>query len=160
MAVVTSSDHVEKAAAPTLREGGKDDLPALVRVWRSAVDATHQFLPAGDRDAIEAVLASDYLPAVRLTVAELDGETIAFAGTSGARLEMLFVHAELRGRGIGSMLIEHVLREDGVIDVDVNEQNPAAVAFYTSKGFVTVGRSPVDETGRPYPLLHLTRCPG
>jgi putative acetyltransferase len=129
-------------------------------VWRSAVDATHDFLPDADRDSIEGLLASDYLPAVRLTVAELRGEPIAFAGTSDGKLEMLFVHDALRGRGIGSMLLEHVLREEGVVEVDVNEQNPAAVAFYAAKGFTVSGRSALDEAGRPYPLLHMSRSSG
>jgi putative acetyltransferase len=37
----------------------------------------------------------------------------------------------------------------------VNEQNTAAVAFYKACGFVVEGRSELDETGRPYPLLHM-----
>lgn len=156
MAVDTSSGRVEEVPIPALREGRVDDFPALVDVWRSAVHATHDFLPDADRDSIESLLASDYLPAVRLTVAELAGEPVAFAGTNEGKLEMLFVQAALRGQGIGSLLIEHVLHEQGVHEVDVNEQNPAAVAFYTSKGFVTVGRSAVDEAGRPYPLLHMS----
>lgn len=160
MAVDLPSHRVKKVSLPVLREGRIDDFPALVHVWRSAVDATHHFLPDADRDSIEGLLASEYLPAVRLTVAELSGEPVAFAGTSEGKLEMLFVQDALRGQGIGSLLIEHVLHEQEVTEVDVNEQNPAAVAFYSSKGFVTVGRSAVDEAGRPYPLLHMSLVSG
>lgn len=39
--------------------------------------------------------------------------------------------------------------------VDVNEQNTQAVGFYARAGFTVTGRSPVDDEGRPYPLLHL-----
>lgn len=156
MAVGVPSEHLGEAAA-TLRAGHRDDFPALVRVWRSAVDATHHFLPEVDRESIQALLASEYLPAVRLTVAEIDGRPVGFAGTSDRRLEMLFVHDALRGRGIGSMLIEHVVHEDGVVHVDVNEQNPAAVDFYISRGFAITGRSDRDDAGRPYPILHMSR---
>jgi putative acetyltransferase len=144
---------------PILREGRSDDFPALVGVWRSAVDASHHFLADDDRNSIENLLASHHLPAVRLTVAELDGEPIAFAGTKDSTLEMLFVHDAFRGRGVGSMLIDHVVREEGIIDVDVNEQNSAAVSFYASRGFTVVGRSALDEAGRPYPLVHMSRAP-
>jgi putative acetyltransferase len=128
-------------------------------VWRSAVDAKHHFLSDEDRDSIESLLASEHLPEVRLTVVELNGEPIAFAGTKDRTLEMLFVHDSFRGRGVGSMLIDHVVREEGIVDVDVNEQNPAAVNFSASRGFTTVGRSAVDGAGRPYPLVHMARQP-
>ena len=39
--------------------------------------------------------------------------------------------------------------------LDVNEQNPQAVGFYEHEGFVVAGRSPVDDAGRPFPLLHM-----
>jgi ribosomal protein S18 acetylase RimI-like enzyme len=46
---------------------------------------------------------------------------------------------------------------DGDLTVDVNEQNPAARGFYEALGFVVVGRSPLDEGGRPFPVLHMRR---
>jgi putative acetyltransferase len=45
----------------------------------------------------------------------------------------------------------------GELTVDVNEQNPAACGFYEALGFVVVGRSPVDDDGRPFRLLHMRR---
>jgi putative acetyltransferase len=48
----------------------------------------------------------------------------------------------------------------GDLTVDVNEQNPAAVGFYEAVGFVVVGRSPLDDAGRPFPLLHMRRPVG
>lgn len=38
--------------------------------------------------------------------------------------------------------------------VDVNEQNPDALAFYEGRGFVIKGRSETDGEGRPFSLLH------
>lgn len=134
---------------------GPAEYPALVAIWRSAVDATHDFLAPADRDAIEAALASDYLPAVRLTVAEVDGRPAGFAGVLDGTLEMLFVDGTRRGSGIGSALLAHAVEEHGVTAVDVNEQNVGAAGFYAHRGFEVVGRSETDEAGRPYPLLHL-----
>lgn len=134
---------------------GPEEYPALVRVWRSSVDATHDFLAAADRDAIESRLASDYFPQVRLTVAEADGAPVGFAGTAGEDLAMLFVHADARGRGVGRALLARVIREQGVRTVDVNEQNERAAGFYAHSGFVVTGRSETDGDGLPYPLLHL-----
>jgi putative acetyltransferase len=75
----------------------------------------------------------------------------------GERLEMLFVDDAFRGRGIGTKLLEHAVHAHGVTELDVNEQNPGALAFYQSKGFEVIGRSELDPAGRPYPLLHMRR---
>jgi putative acetyltransferase len=134
---------------------GADEHPALIAIWRRAVDATHDFLAEADRDAIEARLATDYLPAVTLSVAERDGRAVGFSGVHGDSLEMLFVDAADRGSGIGSALLDHAVSTLGVTRVDVNEQNGPAAAFYAHHGFAIRGRSDHDEAGRPYPLLHL-----
>ncbi|MGY5766567.1 acetyltransferase [Brachybacterium sp. DNPG3] len=134
---------------------GAAEHPELVRIWRGAVDATHEFLAAQDRDEIESRLAADYLPAVDLWVAERGGRPVGFAGVVGDGLEMLFVAADERGTGVGTALLTHAVDELGVVSVDVNEQNAQAAGFYAARGFEVVGRSETDDAGRPYPLLHL-----
>lgn len=134
---------------------GRSDDPALVAIWRSAVDATHDFLSESDREELEKHLAADYFPAVRLTVAEFDGRAVGFSGVVDGDLAMLFIDASERGRGIGTALLDHAIEHDDVTTVDVNEQNLSAVTFYLHRGFDVTGRSETDEAGRPYPLLHM-----
>lgn len=134
---------------------GPVEYERLVQIWSSAVDATHDFLSVQDKREIESHLASGYFPQVKLSLAEVDGEVVGFAGTVQGRLEMLFVHDAHRGRGVGRALLKHVISEDDVSTVDVNEQNPEAVGFYLHEGFSVGGRSELDSDGRPYPLLHL-----
>lgn len=137
---------------PTL---GAAEYPVLAAIWRGSVDATHGFLAEADRDDIEARLPSDYLPAVLLCVAERGGRPVGFSGVLKGTLEMLFVDAAQREKGIGTALLDHAISEHGVTEVDVNEQNVSAAGFYAHRGFEVVGRSETDEAGRPYPLLHL-----
>ncbi|MGN6425331.1 MAG: acetyltransferase [Leifsonia sp.] len=134
---------------------GPAEYPQLVAIWRSAVDATHDFLAEADRAEIESRLASDYLPAVTLSVAERGGAAVGFSGVLDGRLEMLFVHAAQRGGGVGTALLADAVDRLGVTEVDVNEQNASAAGFYAHRGFEVAGRSETDEAGRPYPLLHL-----
>ena len=134
---------------------GPVDFAPLVAIWRSAVDATHEFLADADCDEVESRLESDYFPAVSLTVAELNGRPVGFAGVLDGNLEMLFIDAKQRGTGIGTSLLSHAINDHGVRYVDVNEQNRQAVEFYTRRGFQVVRRSETDDAGRPYPLLHL-----
>jgi putative acetyltransferase len=53
--------------------------------------------------------------------------------------------------------VAHAQELRGALTVDVNEQNAAARGFYAALGFDVVARSPLDETGRPYPILHMRR---
>ena len=139
-----------------IREGAAtDEYPRLVEIWRTAVDSTHDFLAEVDRATIEEKLPTDYLPNVRLAVAERAGLAVGFAGTADGDLAMLFTHADQRGSGVGSALLHHVIRSHKVSTVDVNEQNEQAVSFYRHFGFEIVSRSPIDAGGLPYPLLHM-----
>lgn len=154
--MVVANDALEIVLRPCR---GPEEFPALVAIWRSAVDATHGFVAADYLAEIERAMPEAYLPAVQLTVAETEGRAVGFAGTIGERLEMLFVDGALRGRGVGSALLDYAVQELGVTELDVNEQNPHAVAFYTRRGFEVVGRSERDGSGLPYPLLHMRRSP-
>ncbi|UOR02451.1 GNAT family N-acetyltransferase [Leucobacter allii] len=131
------------------------DYSTFAEIWRRAVDATHDFLTIGDRNAIEARLCTDYFPSVTLSAAEVGGRTVGFCGTLDGSLEMLFVDPSHHGNGVGTALLRHAIRNDHVTRVDVNEQNTPALRFYEYHGFEIVRRSPSDEAGRPYPLLHL-----
>ena len=51
--------------------------------------------------------------------------------------------------------LEYGIREQGVREVTVNEQNPQAVGFYEHMGFETYQRTACDEEGNPYPLLYM-----
>ncbi len=71
-------------------------------------------------------------------------------------IEMLFVHPDFMGKGIGKSLLTYAIRQKGMTKVDVNEQNDKAVKFYISNGFVVTGRSELDSDGRPFPILHMS----
>ncbi len=73
----------------------------------------------------------------------------------GKQVEMLFVDSVFHRRGIGRALLDFARRRWPCLWLDVNEQNGAAVQFYSKYGFTTRGRSELDGQGRPYPLLHL-----
>ena len=92
---------------------------------------------------------------MNLIVAEIDGEIVGFAGTNDRNLEMLFVHADFRGEGVGGALLRKTVRDHGVQTVDVNEQNVQATGFYKHAGFTVTAGSEVDADGLPYPLLHM-----
>lgn len=141
--------------ALAIRPARVDEHDALVDVWEAAVRATHDFLAEDDVQRYRRLLPGSYLPQVDVRVAERDGRVLGFVGTSGHRIEMLFVDPAAHGSGVGTALLRTAMAQHDEVEVDVNEQNPAAVGFYESRGMRVVGRSATDGEGRPFPLLHL-----
>ena len=143
----------------TVRKGRPSDAPQLLEVWRRAVAATHSFVTPEDRDAIDHLVASEYLPNADLFVAaDEDDRPVAFLGGSGREIESLFVDPAVHDRGVGTMLMDaFAALGAGTLTVEVNEQNETARRFYERRGFRVVERFPDDRQGRPYPLLRMTR---
>ena len=140
----------------TIRGKAPDDVDALHLLWAASVRATHHFLSAADFAEISALVRDRYLPAAALDVAVDAGDRpLGFLGMSGTHIDALFVDPAVHGRGIGRALVAYAAARAPVLSVDVNEQNEGAVAFYGRLGFRRTGRSPTDDEGRPYPLLHL-----
>jgi putative acetyltransferase len=83
------------------------------------------------------------------------GALVGFLGVTDGKIEALFVHPSWHRVGVGRRLADHAVAELEARAVDVNEQNEQAVAFYLRLGFKVEGRSEVDGTGRPLPLLHM-----
>jgi ribosomal protein S18 acetylase RimI-like enzyme len=137
-----------------------------VRVWRASPDEAEQVarLLAAFRDHLDydgpddaAVLAS-----VERLIGRDDTEYLLAASGDGTAqgvaqvryrwgiwwdaedcwLEDLYVSADARGTGLGRALTEAVIeraRERGCrrVELDVNTENPAALALYRSLGFET-----------------------
>ncbi|WP_225770179.1 acetyltransferase [Inquilinus sp. Marseille-Q2685] len=143
-----------------IRPGQPGDHPALLDIWLRAVRATHDFLTEAEIQAMLPLLRDQYLAAVELWVAAVpDGAAEGFMGLDGAKVEMLFVDPDRHGRGIGRALLSHAAALKGMLTLDVNEQNPGALAFYRKCGFRATGRSPLDGQGQPFPLIHMTLTP-
>lgn len=133
---------------------------ALLALWERSVRATHTFLVEADivfyRPLVADIIAGDALELWVLT--DETNVPMGFLGLAGHSIEALFLEPAHLGRGGGRRLVAHAQElRVGALTVDVNEQNAAARGFYEALGFEVVARSPLDETGRPYPILHMRR---
>lgn len=132
------------------------DYPRVLVVWEASVRATHHFVTEKDIEFFRRMLG-DRLPRLPNLVGSRDGrgEVIGFISVSGRNLDMLFVHPDWRGTGVGRRLLEYAVRSLHATTLDVNEQNEQALGFYRHMGFEVTGRSERDGTGKPYPILHM-----
>ena len=119
--------------------------------------ASHDFLSEQDIQMLLPIVRDQALPSLEVWV--LCDETsapIGFMGLDKNKLEALFVSPASFRRGGGKLMLEYARKLKGQLQVDVNEQNSGAVAFYLSNGFSVTGRSPTDSLGFAFPLLHLS----
>jgi GNAT superfamily N-acetyltransferase len=104
------------------------DASMLASVERIIVRDDAEYLLAGERDPVG--------------VAQVRYRWSVWWDAEDCWLEDLYVRPEARGDGVGRTLVEVVVdraRERGCrrVELDVNSENPAAMALYQSLGFDT-----------------------
>jgi [ribosomal protein S18]-alanine N-acetyltransferase len=130
--------------APLLRDATTDDLPALLGLESSF---------PGDRLSARQYRHHLRNPRARLRVATVEGRLVGSsllltrAGSRRARLYSIVVDPACRGRGVGRVLAEDVLkqaREAGCdrLDLEVRADNASAQALYRALGFSEQRRLP------------------
>lgn len=129
-------------------------LDSLINVWERAVRATHHFLTEQD---IQNLIPHGRraLNMVDLFVVNENKFPVAFMGILDDKIEMLFVSPDYFRKGIGQRLIRLAIDEYKIRYIDVNEQNPNALAFYKKMGFQVFERTETDELGNPFPILKM-----
>ena len=133
-----------------------EDFPELLSVWENSVRATHDFITEDDIAFFKPIIIEQAFPNVTLKCIKDEHKAIlGFVGVHDSKIEMLFILDAARGEGIGKVLLNYAVEQLAANKVDVNEQNPLAVGFYQHMGFKVASRSPLDDMGKPFPILHM-----
>lgn len=129
------------------------DCPILMDVWERSVRATHHFLPEDYLQEIKLMLPAIFPSVTMYVYVDESKQLLGFTGVAEGKIEMLFLHPEARGKGIGKILLHYSMHILGAYELDVNEQNEQDVGFYQHMGFTVIERKETDGLGRPFPLL-------
>jgi putative acetyltransferase len=149
---MTSRPHAPAGLRPFLAP----DAPLLAEIFRASIAelAAEDYstaqqeawaAAADDEDAFTARLAGELT-----LVATIDGAPVGFAALKGAdRIDMLYVHPAVAGRGVGAMLCEALEklaagRGAAVLTADASDN---ALNFFTHRGFVAERRNTVLRNG-------------
>ncbi len=127
----------------------------ILVVWERSVLATHDFLTPADFEEIKELVASIDFDLLQVYCLVNEGILLGFIGVTDRKIEMLFLDPEYIGQGLGKKLLLFAVNELNADELDVNEQNGQAVAFYKKFGFRTYERTETDDQGRCYPLLRM-----
>ncbi len=134
-----------------------EEFPEILSIWEASVKATHHFLsPEKIQDIKQIIVRGNLFAKVEIySYFDINGRRLGFLGLSKNKIEMLFIHPDFRGNGVGKALTEFALLEKNIRRVDVNEQIRQAVGFYKKMGFKVVKRNPLDAAGNPFPILEM-----
>lgn len=151
----SKSDTMPDPDHLTLRDYEGADLDACMMIWREASQVAHPFLSPDELDADGDITRAHYIPAARITMAELGGVPAGFIAMKGDYIAALFVHPRYHRKGIGRTLLDHVRADRADIDVDVYLDNRQARAFYRAAGFQEFCCFMRDARDRPLPVVRL-----
>ena len=129
----------------------------LLHIWKMSVRASHRFLTETDIDRLATQAGNALLQVKTLLVVWDNGQPVGFMGVQDRKIEMLFLHPDYFRKGLGKTLVQLAFDELSVEFVDVNEQNPDAVEFYSRMGFKVFKRNEHDSEGNPFPILEMKR---
>ena len=132
------------------------DYQNLIELWERSVTATHGFLRREDILHYRPLILDYYFDSLKLYYFGSRTQITGFIGLKKGFIQMLFVDPAEMNRGIGKSLINYAIQEHRARTVDVNQQNTAALAFYSKMGFEVTGYAAVDSSGKPIPVLSMT----
>jgi len=138
---VTPTDELDLA----LRRADSDDAASIAPLYTAArLAAIPQMPPAVHTPAEDLAWFTAQLarPDREVWVAERSGEILGYAMIDAVWLDHLFIRADSKGQGVGTLLLDLVksLRPDGFA-LWVFESNPGARRFYARHGLVELERT-------------------
>ena len=88
-----------------------EDFGRVLEVWEASVRATHDFVLETDIQFFKPIVR-DVIPKMPALTCIRDHEhqVLGFLGASDGKVEMLFIHPDWRGQGIGKQLLESQMR--------------------------------------------------
>lgn len=127
----------------------------LTTLWEQSVKASHHFLTEKEIESLRPHVEKGLKEIPILAIATENNVPTGFIGIASEKIEMLFVSPRHIGKGVGRMLAGWAIRNKGTRYIDVNEQNPSAVAIYKHWGFEVYERTETDGQGNHFPILRM-----
>lgn len=136
-----------------VREFKEDDINRVMELWLEANRQAHDFISARYWESnFEAV--KEMLPQAELFVFEKDsnGEIQGFVGLEQNYIAGIFVRDEVRSKGIGHQLLEHIKARKNHLTLHVYQKNKRAITFYQREAF-QIQRETMDQATGEKELL-------
>jgi GNAT superfamily N-acetyltransferase len=129
-----------------LRSATEADQSAIVELCKTSIVTTYGVFmdPERMRPWVEGQEVEHYVERMwpRMTVAVDDKQLLGVVALDGPVIDLLWIRTDLRGQGIGSVLMEHVesalTADHDVAELECFAPNRGSITFYESRGYTTV----------------------
>ena len=128
------------------RPATEADQPAIVDICKASIATTYGVFmhPERMRPWVDGQEVENYVARMwpRMTVAVDAEQLLGVVALDGHVIDLLWIRADLRGRGIGSVLMDQaestLATGHEKAELECFAPNRASIAFYESRGYTTV----------------------
>ena len=136
----------QRVACVGLRPAAEADQPAIVDICKSSITTTYGVFmdPERMRPWVEGREVEDYVARMwpHMTVAADDHQVLGVVALDSHVVDLLWIRADLRGRGIGSLLMDRaesiLASHHDVAELECYAANHMSLAFYEARGYTAV----------------------
>lgn len=125
-----------------------DEVPDLLDVWKSSVERRKDFISAADLDAVATALEMVYSQSLAVIIAQQGEQIVGFAAWNDTDVELLWVRHADRKKGIGTLLLDHIIENCPDVEVHLDTQRLLAIDFFKNSGFCDVDQGSEGATPR------------
>ena len=123
-----------------LRPARSTDAGRTGEILSGFIDET-PWMPRIHTRAEEIAFTADMIDRGWVTVAQGDDRVVGFSACEEEIVHALYVDMELRGRGVGSLLLKGLQAKETSLSLWTFQANAQAQAFYERHGFTEVERT-------------------
>ncbi|MEP3275170.1 MAG: GNAT family N-acetyltransferase [Stappiaceae bacterium] len=132
-----------------IREYTSNDTDALIAIWEKANALAHPFLPQSVTNQVRNDMRTVYLPNAQTWVLEEGGKPVGFIAMIDTEIGGLFLDPANHGRGLGRLMVDHVVGLKGPLTVEVFKDNKIGLPFYERYGFAHETDGTFELSGHP-----------
>ncbi|MGE4293630.1 MAG: GNAT family N-acetyltransferase [Desulfovibrio sp.] len=138
-----------------IRKYVESDCQVILDIWMEASRSGHPFFDELELQRQRELVATVYLPAAEIWVAEEHGELLGFVGMMDSLVGGLFVAPKHQNKGVGRRLLESMAEKRRPLSVEVFVGNRRARSLYERCGFEFYERGWNDDVFPPQEILIL-----
>ena len=129
-----------------IRKFEKNDIDAVMQIWKSENIKAHKFIPKEYWDS-NYNYVKNILPNAEIYVYIIKEKIVGLVGVDKNYIEGIFIEENNQSKGVGTSLLNTVKENRSNLKLNVYKKNTNAISFYKKNGFVITSENIDKNTG-------------